>query len=181
MPAYMASKGLLCTKVLCAYDTVPGSAVVLLLDPESGHTKAVSVTSGLHNNSADRIALDRCDLSTNYCLLSSHISILQIMDGEVITGVRTAAASAISAKVRFQGLFRIVWRRGDSEVLFFSFVMQLLMPPDAEVLAILGSGNQAVSHYNVFTDMFSFKEVKTQSCTGYSWFWHILFHFFQLT
>lgn len=48
--------------------------------------------------------------------------------------------------------------------------MQLLMPPDAEVLAILGSGNQAVSHYNVFTDMFSFKEVKTQSCTGYSWF-----------
>lgn len=102
MPAYMASKGLLCTKVLCAYDTVPGSAVVLLLDPESGHTKA-------------------------------------IMDGEVITGVRTAAASAISAR--------------------------LLMPPDAEVLAILGSGNQAVSHYNVFTDMFSFKEVRVWNHT----------------
>lgn len=69
MPAYMASKELLCTKVLCAYDTVPGSAVVLLLDPEGGHTKAVSVTSALHKE--DRIALDRCNLSTNCCLPSS--------------------------------------------------------------------------------------------------------------
>lgn len=41
------------------------------------------------------------------------------------------------------------------------FVLQLLMRPDAEVLTILGSGNQAVSHYSVFTEMFSFKEVKT--------------------
>lgn len=38
--------------------------------------------------------------------------------------------------------------------------MQLLMPPGAEVLAILGAGHQALSHYNVFTEMFSFKEVQ---------------------
>lgn len=49
---------------------------------------------------------------------------------------------------------------------FLSLVVQLLMRPDAEVLAILGSGNQAVSHYNVFTEMFSFKEVKTPAWTG---------------
>lgn len=40
------------------------------------------------------------------------------------------------------------------------FDTQLLMRPDAEVLAILGSGHQALSHYNVFTEMFSFKEVQ---------------------
>ncbi|KAM9715410.1 ketimine reductase mu-crystallin [Menidia menidia] len=57
-----------------------------------------------------------------------------VMDGEVITAMRTAAVSAISAK--------------------------LLMPFGAEVLAILGTGKQAISHYNVFTEMFSFKEVR---------------------
>ncbi|KAG8009056.1 Ketimine reductase mu-crystallin [Nibea albiflora] len=62
-----------------------------------------------------------------------------VMDGEVITSMRTAAASAISAK--------------------------LLMRPDAEVLAILGCGNQALSHYNVFTEMFPFKEVRVWSRT----------------
>ncbi|XP_071318674.1 ketimine reductase mu-crystallin [Trachinotus anak] len=60
-----------------------------------------------------------------------------VMDGEVITGMRTAAVSAISAK--------------------------LLMRPEAEVLAILGTGKQAISHYDVFTEMFSFKEVRVWS------------------
>ncbi|KAM7381915.1 hypothetical protein PAMA_012666 [Pampus argenteus] len=60
-----------------------------------------------------------------------------VMDGEVITGMRTAAVSAISAK--------------------------LLMRPGAEVLTILGTGKQARSHYNVFTEMFSFKEVRVWS------------------
>ncbi|KAM3592431.1 uncharacterized protein V6R79_018516 [Siganus canaliculatus] len=60
-----------------------------------------------------------------------------VMDGEVITGMRTAGVSAISAK--------------------------LLMRPDAEVLAILGSGNQALSHYKAFTETFSFKEVRVWS------------------
>ncbi|XP_026170577.1 ketimine reductase mu-crystallin [Mastacembelus armatus] len=60
-----------------------------------------------------------------------------VMDGDVITGMRTAAVSAVSAK--------------------------LLMRPDAEVLAILGTGKQALSHYNVFTEMFSFKEVRVWS------------------
>ncbi|XP_029312376.1 ketimine reductase mu-crystallin [Cottoperca gobio] len=62
-----------------------------------------------------------------------------VMDGEVITGMRTAAVSAISAK--------------------------LLMRPEAEVLAILGTGKQALSHYDVFTEMFLFKEVRVWSRT----------------
>ncbi|XP_078134929.1 ketimine reductase mu-crystallin [Sander vitreus] len=62
-----------------------------------------------------------------------------VMDGELITGMRTAAVSAISAK--------------------------LLMRPEAEVLAILGTGKQALSHYNAFTEMFSFKEVRVWSRT----------------
>uniref|UniRef100_A0AAQ5XSL0 Ketimine reductase mu-crystallin n=1 Tax=Amphiprion ocellaris TaxID=80972 RepID=A0AAQ5XSL0_AMPOC len=57
-----------------------------------------------------------------------------VIDGEVITAMRTAAVSAISAK--------------------------LLMHPEAEVLAILGTGKQALSHYNVFTEIFPFKEVR---------------------
>ncbi|XP_043959564.1 ketimine reductase mu-crystallin [Gambusia affinis] len=62
-----------------------------------------------------------------------------VMGGEVITAMRTAAVSAISAK--------------------------LLMAPGAEVLAILGTGRQALSHFNVFTEMFSFKEVRVWSRT----------------
>ncbi|XP_054625198.1 ketimine reductase mu-crystallin [Dunckerocampus dactyliophorus] len=57
-----------------------------------------------------------------------------VMEGNVITCMRTAAVSAISAK--------------------------LLMSPHAEVLAILGTGQQALSHYSVFTETFSFKEVR---------------------
>ncbi|XP_039992129.1 ketimine reductase mu-crystallin [Xiphias gladius] len=62
-----------------------------------------------------------------------------VVAGEVITGMRTAAVSAISAK--------------------------LLMRPGAEVLAILGTGKQALTHYNVFTEIFSFKEVRVWSRT----------------
>lgn len=46
--------------------------------------------------------------------------------------------------------------------------MQLLMNPEAEVLVILGTGKQALSHYNVFTEMFSFKEVKFKNSTSLS-------------
>uniref|UniRef100_I3KV37 Ketimine reductase mu-crystallin n=2 Tax=Oreochromis niloticus TaxID=8128 RepID=I3KV37_ORENI len=103
MPTYMENDGVLSTKLVCFYNrgagsTLPSvSATVLLLDPESGHMKAV-------------------------------------MDGEAITSMRTAGASEISAK--------------------------LLMRPGAEVLAILGTGQQALSHYNAFTEMLSFKEVR---------------------
>ncbi|XP_042364397.1 ketimine reductase mu-crystallin [Plectropomus leopardus] len=62
-----------------------------------------------------------------------------VMDGELITSMRTAAVSAISAK--------------------------FLMDPEAKVLAILGTGKQALSHYNAFTEMFSFKEVRVWSRT----------------
>uniref|UniRef100_A0A8C4YIU8 Ketimine reductase mu-crystallin n=1 Tax=Gopherus evgoodei TaxID=1825980 RepID=A0A8C4YIU8_9SAUR len=60
-------------------------------------------------------------------------SLKAIMDGSVITAKRTAAVSAIATK--------------------------FLMPADSEVLCILGAGVQAYSHYEVFTEQFSFKEV----------------------
>ncbi|XP_019726498.1 ketimine reductase mu-crystallin [Hippocampus comes] len=61
-------------------------------------------------------------------------SMKAVIEGNVITCMRTAAVSAISAK--------------------------LLMPAQAKVLAILGTGKQAQSHYSVFTEMFSFQEVR---------------------
>ncbi|NXG05734.1 CRYM reductase, partial [Sakesphorus luctuosus] len=57
-----------------------------------------------------------------------------VLDGSVITAKRTAAVSAIATK--------------------------LLMPPFAEVLCILGAGVQAYSHYEIFTELFTFKEVR---------------------
>ncbi|XP_034294709.1 ketimine reductase mu-crystallin [Pantherophis guttatus] len=57
-----------------------------------------------------------------------------LMDGNVITAKRTAAVSAIATKY--------------------------LMPAVSEVLCILGAGVQAYSHYEVFTELFSFKEVR---------------------
>ncbi|NP_001188187.1 ketimine reductase mu-crystallin [Ictalurus punctatus] len=60
-----------------------------------------------------------------------------VMDGTDITHKRTAAVSAISAK--------------------------LLMPAQSDVLCILGCGHQAFSHYEIFTQLFSFKEVRVWS------------------
>ncbi|XP_062444376.1 ketimine reductase mu-crystallin isoform X2 [Rhea pennata] len=57
-----------------------------------------------------------------------------VLDGSVITAKRTAAVSAIATK--------------------------LLMPASAEVLCILGAGVQAYSHYDIFTELFTFKEVR---------------------
>ncbi|KAJ7984675.1 hypothetical protein DPEC_G00357210 [Dallia pectoralis] len=64
-------------------------------------------------------------------------NVYAVMDGDAITAKRTAAVSAISAK--------------------------LLMPAESEVFTILGSGDQALSHYNVFTETFSFKQVRVWS------------------
>ncbi|KAF4085296.1 hypothetical protein AMELA_G00115610 [Ameiurus melas] len=64
-------------------------------------------------------------------------TITAIMDGTDITLKRTAAVSAISAK--------------------------LLMPAQSDVLCIIGCGDQAVSHYEIFTQLFSFKEVRVCS------------------
>ncbi|MEJ1273895.1 crystallin mu [Cricetulus griseus] len=58
----------------------------------------------------------------------------KVMDGNVITAKRTAAVSAIATK--------------------------FLKPPDSDVLCILGAGVQAYSHYEIFTEQFSFKEVR---------------------
>uniref|UniRef100_A0A8D0L3G9 Ketimine reductase mu-crystallin n=1 Tax=Sphenodon punctatus TaxID=8508 RepID=A0A8D0L3G9_SPHPU len=57
-----------------------------------------------------------------------------VIDGTVITAKRTAAVSAIATK--------------------------FLKPAVADVLCILGAGVQAHSHYEIFTELFSFKEVK---------------------
>ncbi|KAI5939926.1 ketimine reductase mu-crystallin isoform X1 [Manis javanica] len=64
----------------------------------------------------------------------SNGSLLAVMDGTVISAKRTAAVSAIATK--------------------------FLKPPSSEVLCILGAGVQAYSHYEVFTEQFSFKEVR---------------------
>ncbi|XP_068952197.1 ketimine reductase mu-crystallin [Petaurus breviceps papuanus] len=64
----------------------------------------------------------------------SNGSLLLVMDGSIITAKRTAAVSAIATK--------------------------LLKPPSSEVLCILGAGVQAYSHYEIFTEQFSFKEVR---------------------
>ncbi|KAI5756840.1 CRYM protein [Gulo gulo luscus] len=64
----------------------------------------------------------------------SNGSLLAVMDGNIITAKRTAAVSAIATK--------------------------FLKPPSSEVLCILGAGVQAYSHYEVFTEQFSFKEVR---------------------
>ncbi|XP_018421382.1 PREDICTED: ketimine reductase mu-crystallin [Nanorana parkeri] len=69
----------------------------------------------------------------------SNGSLKAVINGKVITDKRTAAVSAIATK--------------------------LLMPSPAEVLCILGSGAQAHSHYQAFTQQFSFKEVKIWSRT----------------
>ncbi|XP_051048782.1 ketimine reductase mu-crystallin [Phodopus roborovskii] len=64
----------------------------------------------------------------------SNGSLLAVMDGNVITAKRTAAVSAIATK--------------------------FLKPPDSDVLCILGAGVQAYSHYEIFMEQFSFKEVR---------------------
>ncbi|XP_060066907.1 ketimine reductase mu-crystallin-like [Ylistrum balloti] len=62
-----------------------------------------------------------------------------LMDGEVITTMRTAAVSAVATKVLY----------GDNP----------------QVLAILGSGVQARSHYQAMTSIFSFKKINVWSKT----------------
>ncbi|XP_021267487.1 ketimine reductase mu-crystallin [Numida meleagris] len=66
-------------------------------------------------------------------------SLRAVLDGSVITAKRTAAVSAIATK--------------------------LLMPRSAEVLCILGAGVQARSHYEIFTELFPFTEVRVWNRT----------------
>ncbi|KAH0631923.1 hypothetical protein JD844_019826 [Phrynosoma platyrhinos] len=73
-------------------------------------------------------------LTTKLVTFYEHPTDPTVMDGSVITAKRTAAVSAIATK--------------------------LLMPVDSEVLCILGAGVQAYSHYDIFTELFSFKEVR---------------------
>src|SRR2546426_3577637 len=65
---------------------------------------------------------------------------LAIMDGRLITEMRTAAASAAATK--------------------------LLAPPDAKVLAILGSGVQAHSHAEALRLVRNFEEIRVWSPTS---------------
>ena len=64
---------------------------------------------------------------------------LAIMDGRIITAWRTAAVSALATRE--------------------------LSPPDASVLAILGSGVQARTHFQALSRMRSFREVRVWSRT----------------
>ena len=66
--------------------------------------------------------------------------LLAMLDGRYITEARTAAASAVS--VRY------------------------LARPDAAVLAILGSGVQAASHYDALCGVRAFREVRVWSPTA---------------
>ena len=65
---------------------------------------------------------------------------LAIMDGRLITEMRTAAVSATATK--------------------------LLTPPDAKILAILGSGVQARSHVEALRLVRQFEEVRVWSSTS---------------
>src|SRR5436189_2843435 len=64
---------------------------------------------------------------------------LAIMDGRLITEMRTAAVSAAATK--------------------------LLAPPDAKILAVLGSGVQARSHVEALRLVRQFEEVRVWSST----------------
>lgn len=66
--------------------------------------------------------------------------LLALLDGEVITEMRTAAVSAVSS--------------------------QLLAPKNARMLAILGSGVQAHSHYKALSVIHNFDEVRVWSPTA---------------
>ncbi|CAN0016834.1 unnamed protein product [Lampetra planeri] len=66
-------------------------------------------------------------------------SLRAIMDGRIITDMRTAAVSAIATKY--------------------------LSPPESRILCILGAGAQAHSHYQVLMQMFHFDEVRVWSRT----------------
>ncbi|XP_070580655.1 ketimine reductase mu-crystallin-like [Ptychodera flava] len=66
-------------------------------------------------------------------------SIKSIMDGEVITSMRTAAASAVATKY--------------------------LAPKEFKTLCILGAGEQARSHYQALHQICNFQEVKVWSRT----------------
>ncbi|XP_013379131.1 ketimine reductase mu-crystallin isoform X2 [Lingula anatina] len=66
-------------------------------------------------------------------------SLKAIMDGEVITNLRTAAASAVATKY--------------------------LANPKSQVLAIIGAGHQARSHHQALSTLFNFTEVNIYSRT----------------
>ena len=63
----------------------------------------------------------------------TRVKIIQIMDGEVITAMRTAAVSAIATKY---------------------------LAEKKEILAILGSGVQAKAHVDAFCKLFPIKKVQ---------------------
>lgn len=93
----------------------------------------------------------------------------QVMDGEAITATRTAVVSAISAKVSscqtHPNMTHDAW----------VFVcLQLLKPDVSDVFCILGSGQQARSHYDVFTKIFRFKEVTSENMSKWTSY-HLVF------
>ncbi|XP_037008813.2 ketimine reductase mu-crystallin isoform X3 [Artibeus jamaicensis] len=81
------------------------------------------------------VAKHRGSITQQQSLLLLRVyDIVEVMDGNIITAKRTAAVSAIATK--------------------------FLKPPNSEVLCILGAGVQAYTHYEVFTEQFSYEEVR---------------------
>lgn len=97
----MENDGVLCAKIVCFYKRRDGStlpstqATVVLLDPERGNVMAVRKTVLIFKSSLN-----------SFREVMFPVSNLQVMDGEVITGMRTAAVSAISAKAQFTFCFK---------------------------------------------------------------------------
>jgi ornithine cyclodeaminase/alanine dehydrogenase-like protein (mu-crystallin family) len=100
---------------------VPGAKLVTVVPQNAGR--------GLHTHQA---AIALFDSETG--------SLEAVLDGRYITEIRTAAASAVSAKY--------------------------LARPSSAVLAILGSGVQAASHYEALRSIFPLREVRVWSPTA---------------
>lgn len=161
MPTYMENDGVLSTKLVCFYNrgagsTLPSvSATVLLLDPESGHMKAVS-------------SIPACTcLSDGFGFMSCSLMLptrRSWMERQSLTCVLLELQQSRLRYFRSRFIHSmpfLFWKSCcSSELLGLPWcVMQLLMRHGAEVLAILGTGQQAPSHYKAFTEMLSFKEV----------------------
>ncbi|XP_074137090.1 ketimine reductase mu-crystallin isoform X1 [Sminthopsis crassicaudata] len=136
MPAYSSNEDALTTKLVTFYE-------------------GVSPTSTVPSHQATVLLFE-----------PSNGSLLLVMDGSVITAKRTAAVSAIATKVRlasndkFYSQAVCVFVKLTFNCLLFHFFQQFLKPPSSEILCILGAGVQAYSHYEIFTEQFSFKEVR---------------------
>ena len=86
-------------------------------------------------------------------LLTFNIVFHQLVDGESVTTMRTAAASAVALKVVSFSLLFCTFP--------FFFLMQVLKSGTPKILCIVGTGAQARSHAEAFKLICQFEEVPT--------------------